>query len=39
VKTWLRFNAVGIGGAVLQLASLWFLTQFLLAHAVDVEGP
>jgi len=41
VKTWLRFNAVGIGGAALQLASLWFLTHsgvhYLWATALSVE--
>jgi putative flippase GtrA len=42
MKTWLRFNAVGIGGAALQLASLWFLTrfgvQYLWATALAVEA-
>ncbi len=40
--TWLKFNAVGIGGAVLQIASLWFLTHFgvhyLWATALSVEA-
>lgn len=39
---WLRFNAVGICGAVVQLASLWFLTRFgvhyLWATALSVEA-
>lgn len=42
MKVWLRFNAVGIGGAVVQLASLWFLTRFgvhyLWATALSVEA-
>lgn len=42
MKVWLRFNAVGIGGACLQLASLWFLTRFgvhyLWATALSVEA-
>ena len=41
-KTWLRFNAVGIGGAAVQVASLWFLTHFgvhyLWATALSVEA-
>ena len=39
---WLRFNTVGIGGAVLQVALLWSLehagVQYLLATAVAVEA-
>lgn len=40
--TWLRFNAVGIGGAVVQLALLWILTRvdvhYLVATALAVEA-
>ena len=40
--TWLRFNAVGIGGAVLQVALLWALefsgVHYLLATAIAVEA-
>ena len=39
--TWLRFNAVGIAGAVVQLAILWLLTRagvhYLVATALAVE--
>ncbi len=39
---WLRFNAVGMGGAVVQLSLLWILTRadvhYLLATALAVEA-
>ena len=42
MRTWLRFNAVGIAGAVVQVASLWFLTysgvHYLWATALSVEA-
>jgi putative flippase GtrA len=42
MKTWLRFNAVGIGGAAVQVACLWFLTysgvHYLWATALAVEA-
>ncbi len=42
MKTWLRFNAVGVGGAALQVALLWSLqhsgVHYLLATAVAVEA-
>lgn len=42
MKTWLRFNAVGIAGAAVQVASLWLLTRlhvhYLLATALAVEA-
>jgi putative flippase GtrA len=41
-KTWLRFNAVGIAGAPLQVALLWLLMHFgahyLWATALSVEA-
>lgn len=40
--TWLKFNAVGMGGAALQVALLWSLqhagVHYLLATAVAVEA-
>ena len=40
--TWLKFNAVGLGGAVLQVALLWTLERagvtYLLATAIAVEA-
>jgi putative flippase GtrA len=42
MKTWLRFNAVGIAGAAVQLAVLWLLTRtglhYLIATALAVEA-
>ncbi len=42
MKTWLRFNAVGIGGAVIQIGVLWLLTRaglhYLVATALAVEA-
>jgi putative flippase GtrA len=42
VRIWLRFNAVGIAGAGLQLGLFWLLTRFglhyLLATALSVEA-
>jgi putative flippase GtrA len=42
MKTWLRFNAVGIGGAAVQIACVWFLTDsgvhYLWATALAVEA-
>lgn len=39
---WLKFNAVGIAGAALQLALLWLLTRagmhYLLATVIAVEA-
>lgn len=40
--TWLRFNAVGCAGAVVQLAAIWLLTRvgvhYLLATVLGVEA-
>jgi putative flippase GtrA len=42
VTRWWKFNAVGIGGALLQVCSLWALeragVQYLVATAVAVEA-
>ena len=43
MERWLKFNAVGIAGAVVQLALLWALTKFagmnyVLATVVAVEA-
>lgn len=42
IKTWLRFNAVGIAGAVVHLTALniyhrWFGMHYLMATALAVE--
>jgi len=41
VKRWLKFNAVGIVGALVQLISLWLLTragvQYVIATVLAVE--
>ncbi len=41
-RRWLKFNAVGMAGAVVQLATLWFLArivglQYVVATVVAVE--
>lgn len=42
IQTWLKFNAVGIAGAAVQLSAIWILTHagvhYLIATAFGVEA-